>query len=102
MIDFSSLNQVQQAARSMIQSDLRFLYTVTRHIDPSKSNYIPSLLPYLGVVIDGAEDWVKAVNNSCKNKLPIPQFTRMKKSFMSKLELVLSYGSKIMMRYMIY
>lgn len=26
----------------------------------------------------------------------------MKKSFMSKLELVLSYGSKIMMRYMIY
>ena len=61
MIDFSSLNQVQQAARSMIQSDLRFLYTVTRHIDPSKSNYIPSLLPYLGVVIDGAEDWVKAV-----------------------------------------
>lgn len=87
MIDFSSLNQVQQAARSMIQSDLRFLYTVTRHIDPSKSNYIPSLLPYLGVVIDGAEDWVKAVNNSCKNKLPIPQFTRDEEKFYEQIRI---------------
>ena len=81
MIDFSSLNPVQQAAKSMIQSDLRFLYTVIRHINPKKSNYIPSLLPYFGVVVDGAEDWVKAINNSCKCKLPIPHFTRDEEQF---------------------
>lgn len=65
----------------MIQSDLRFLYTVIRHINPKKSNYIPSLLPYFGVVVDGAEDWVKAINNSCKCKLPIPHFTRDEEQF---------------------
>jgi hypothetical protein len=48
---------------------------VIRHIDPNKSNYIPSLLPYLGIIVDGAEDWVKAVNNTSRNKLPIPQFS---------------------------
>lgn len=85
MIDFSSLNQVQQAARSMIQRDLRFLYTVIRNVDPSKSNYIPSLLPYLGVIVDGAEDWVKSVNNSCKNKLPIPQFTMDEEKFYEQI-----------------
>ena len=85
MIDFSSLNQVQQAAKSLIQSDLRFLYTVIRNIDPSKSNYIPSLLPYLGVVIDGAEDWVKAVNESCKTKLAIPHFTMDEEKFYEQI-----------------
>lgn len=74
-MDYSTLNHVQQAARTLIQIDLRFLYTVIRHIDPNKSNYIPSLLPYLGIIVGGAEDWVKAVNNTSRNKLPIPQFS---------------------------
>lgn len=85
LIDFSSLNQVQQAAKYMIQRDLRFLYTVIRNINPGKSNYIPSLLPYLGVVVDGAEDWVKAVNNSCKDKLPIPRFSMDEEEFYEQI-----------------
>ena len=85
MINFISLNQVQRSACSLIQSDLRFLYTVVRNIDPSKSNYIPSLLPFLGVVIDGAEDWVKAVNNSNKIKLQIPRFSNEEELFYEQI-----------------
>lgn len=85
MVDFSKLNHVQQAARTLIQSDLRFLYTVLRYIDPNKSNYIPSLLPYLGIIVDGAEDWVKAVNNTSRNKLSIPQFSADEEKFYEQI-----------------
>ena len=85
MVDFSKLNHVQQAARTLIQSDLRFLYTVLRYIDPNKSNYIPSLLPYLGIIVDGAEDWVKAVNNTNRNKLSIPQFSADEEKFYEQI-----------------
>ena len=58
MIDVDSLklNPVQKAAFSLIQQDLRYIYTVIKYINPQESNYIPSMLPYLGIVIDGAED----------------------------------------------
>lgn len=85
LIDFMFLNQVQQAARSLIQSDLRFLYTVISRINPNESNYIPSLLPYLGIIIDGAEDWVKAVNNTRKSKLQIPQFSKEEEMFYEQI-----------------
>ena len=85
MVDFSKLNRVQQAARTLIQNDLRFLYTVLRYIDPNKSNYIPSLLPYLGIIVDGAEDWVKAVNNTSRNKLSIPQFSVDEEKFYEQI-----------------
>lgn len=85
LVDFSKLNHVQQAARTLIQSDLRFLYTVLRYIDPNDSNYIPSLLPYLGIVVDGAEDWVKAVNNTSRNKLSIPQFSADEEKFYEQI-----------------
>lgn len=84
MIDFS-FNRVQKASFSLIQSDLRFLYTVIRHINPNKSNFIPSLLPYLGIVIDGAEEWTKAVNNTCKQKLEIPLFSKEEEIFYEQI-----------------
>lgn len=71
--DFN-LKPVQRAALSLIKSDLRYLYTIINNINPNQSNYIPSLLPYMGVIIDGAEDWIKAVNNSSKVKFEIPLF----------------------------
>lgn len=85
MIDFSSLNKVQKAALALIRNDLRFLYTVIRHINPNKSNYIPSLLPYLGVIVDGAEDWIKAINNSQKKKIQIPRFSKEEEKFYEQI-----------------
>lgn len=40
-----NLKCVQKVALSLIQNDLRFLYTVIKRINPNESNYIPSLLP---------------------------------------------------------
>lgn len=54
-MDSLKLNPVQKAAFSLIQQDFRYIYTVIKNINPKASNYIPSMLPYLGVVIDGAE-----------------------------------------------
>lgn len=79
------LKPVQKAALSLIQSDLRFLYTVIERINPNESNYIPSLLPYMGIVIDGAEEWVKAINNSSKVKLEIPLFSESEQVFYEKM-----------------
>lgn len=72
------LNKTQKNAYELIQSDARFVYSLTvisqnaRHID---SNYILMSLPYVGVFADGAEQWCK------KAKLEKPQFNEAEKSF---------------------
>lgn len=68
------LNSIQKAAFSLIQQDFRYIYTVIKYINPEESNYIPSMLPYLGVIVDGAEDWLKAIRSSNKNKVYMPLF----------------------------
>lgn len=80
-----NLKSVQKAALSLIQIDLRFLYTVIKRINPNESNYIPSLLPYMGVIIDGAGEWVKAVNNSSKVKLEIPVFSKTEQNYYEEM-----------------
>lgn len=80
-----NLKPIQKAALSLIQNDLRFLYTVIKRTNPNESNYIPSLLPYMGVIIDGAEDWIKAVNNSSKTKLEIPIFSKSEQTYYEEM-----------------
>ena len=79
------LNSVQKAAYLLIKQDLRYIYTVMQKINPNESNYIPSMLPYLGVVIDGAEDWLKAVRNSSKCKLFVPLFNEAETIFYEEI-----------------
>ena len=81
----NNFTAVQSAALSLIQSDLRFLYTVIKNINPKKSNYIPSLLPYMGVIVDGTEDWIKSFNNSNKNKLNAPMFNQSEQLYYEKM-----------------
>ena len=84
-MDGLKLNPVQKAAFSLIKQDLQYIYTVIKHIKPNESNYIPSMLPYLGIIIDGAEDWVKAINNSSKCKLQIPLFNKLETIFYEQI-----------------
>lgn len=78
-------NPVQQAALSLMQSDLRFLYTVFKKVKTDESNFIPSLFPYIGVIIDGIEDWIKSFNNSTKNKLVVPTFDTSAQKYYEKM-----------------
>lgn len=84
-MDGLNLNPVQKAAFSLIQQDLRYIYTVIKYINPDESNYIPSMMPYFGVIIDGAEDWVKAINNSNKCKLQMPLFKETEQVFYEQI-----------------
>ena len=70
-----NLNSVQKAALSLMQNDLRYLYTVIKFFRIGKSNYIASLMPYIGVIIDGIEDWINAFNNTNKVKMDMEDYT---------------------------
>ena len=49
----------QMAAKELIRSDLRYLYTILQNRESIKSNYIVSMIPYQSMIIDGAESWVQ-------------------------------------------
>ena len=79
------LTRQQAASLNLMQNDLRFLYTVVSHYKDIKSNYMVSSMPYIGLVVDGIEDWIKAYNNSHAIKLSIPTFTTQEETFYERM-----------------
>ena len=79
-----SLTQ-QQAASLLMRNDLRFLYTLVCHYQEIESNYTVSSMPYIGLIIDGVEDWIKAYNNSHTVKFNVPTFTVQEQEFYEKM-----------------
>ena len=77
--------QQQVIAISLIQADLRFLFTVIKNSVRFESNYIVSLMPYMGVIIDGTEDWLQAYNRSSKQKLMFPTFDNQEQLFFEEM-----------------
>lgn len=77
--------QQQVIAISLIQADLRFLFTVIKNSVRFESNYIVSLMPYMGVIIDGTEDWLQAYNRSSKQKLMFPTFDDQEQLFFEEM-----------------
>lgn len=75
MSDNLTFSEQQKAAIALIRNDFRFVYTIISNRGQLKSNYIAFSMPLLGTIMDGAEDWVKAYNNSSKTKLKIPTFS---------------------------
>ena len=53
--------KLQAISISLIQTDLRFIFTAVKNSERFKSNYWVSLMPYIGVVVDGAEDYLLSV-----------------------------------------
>lgn len=78
------LNPIQTAAYRLIQYDLQYLYTIFQNKDIIKSNYIPSCLPYIGLIIDGTEDWICAISRSIM-KMDISYFTSEEKFYYETL-----------------
>lgn len=76
------LNKVQTAAYELIQSDARFLYTLTEIDKRAKnisSNYIMMCQPYIGVFANGSEQWCKKLG------LNAPSFNEKEKAYYSAL-----------------
>ncbi len=80
-IDKSNLNPVQQAAIELIQDDMRFLYSLVINRKRIMPTYWIELSPYIGLIVDGAEDWIKSYNNSSKSKIDIPLFNDEQKRY---------------------
>lgn len=78
-------NPVQQKAIDLMRSDLRFIYTMIVNIEQLKSNYTVSSLPYIGLVIDGIEDWINRFNNSSKTKLDLPLFSEEEQKYYEEM-----------------
>ena len=79
------LNTQQKAAIKLMQNDLRFIYTMIVNKDRFKSNYIVSSMPYIGIIIDGVEDWLKAYNNSCNVPIACPSFTKEEENYYEEM-----------------
>lgn len=78
------LNNIQQAAFELIQSDARFLYTLTdiqKNAMNNQGNYIMMSQPYVGLFADGAEQWCRKLG------LDAPMFNEEEKEYYSKLRL---------------
>lgn len=76
------MNKVQIAAYELIQSDARFLYSLTKIQNNARnisSNYVMMCQPYIGIFTDGAEQWSKKIG------LNVPSFNKNEKSYYTAL-----------------
>ena len=77
------MKSVQKAALSLIQDDLAFLYTLVVNSNKIHPTYWVELSPYIGIIVDGAEDWAKAFNNSEKIKFQFLHLVVKKNTIMN-------------------
>ncbi len=79
------LNKVQECAVKLMQNDLKLIYTLLQNKTIITPSYFVTLMPYMGLIVDGIEDWVNAYNNSSKNKLKLPTFTDEEEKYYSEM-----------------
>lgn len=79
------LNPIQKAAWSLMRNDLQFLYTIIKNQNVATASYYVALIPFMGLIIDGVEDWIKAYNNSSKNKLLLPTFNDTERMYYEEM-----------------
>lgn len=75
-ISNAPMNAIQKAAVKLMQNDLRFIFTILLNERIATPSYYIALIPYMGLIVDGIEDWINAYNNSSKHKLDLPTFNQ--------------------------
>jgi hypothetical protein len=76
----NSFNRVQKAAFELVREDSRFLLTLVDIFQNAKNvnnNYISMTIPYIGIFVDGAEQWGRKVG------FQIREFSREEKEYYS-------------------
>ena len=74
-------NKKQLAAIDLMQNDLRMMATLFIHRDDISTNYPCAFLPYMGLIVDGIEDWINRFNNSSSFQLNLPTFSDEEKYY---------------------
>ena len=86
------MNKVQAKAIELIRADLRFLYTIFLNSDIIGNTYYIEFMPYMGIIIDGAEGWIKAYNNSNNTpKLDIPSFNEKERLYYETMPFLIRF-----------
>lgn len=75
------LNKQQTAAYRLIQADMRYLMTVYLNKASLGGNYFVAMMPYFAMLVDGAEDWISAVNRAHPNTIAAPTFSVSQQEF---------------------
>lgn len=75
----------QQIAYSLIKSDLKFIYNAMRCNEYGESNYYVAFVPYIGMTIDGIENWIRTMNNSTNANIKMPVFDDELREFCAQL-----------------
>lgn len=58
------MNNIQIKAIELMKNDLRLIYTIFANTNIVSPSYYLAFMPYMGMIIDGVEDWIKSYNNS--------------------------------------
>lgn len=79
----SKMTPVQSAAYNLLQHDFRYVYTIlTATIEKIlPPDYFIAIIPYIGLITDGAENWVSTMNRLHPGSINIPEFTPQEKKF---------------------
>lgn len=85
MKNMINLNTLQKISIELIRNDLRYIFTAVQNLSQIGGNYFVALFPYIGLITDGAEDWLKAFNNSSKQKISAPLFDQEQQVFFEKM-----------------
>ena len=85
MIDRIMFTKQQRAAVDLIRNDLRLMTTIFANPTAIKANSVCAFLPYMGLIVDGVENWVKRFNNSSKEKLAMPLFDDEEKDLYTQM-----------------
>jgi len=75
------LSPTQKAAFDLLQKDFRYLCTILCADSISPPNYSVAMIPYLGLIVDGAENWISTMNRFNSGILDMPTFKPEEKSF---------------------
>lgn len=86
-----TFNEQQRISWLLMKNDLRYLYTLIENKDMIKTNYFANLTPYIGLIIDGIEDWLNAYEKSNKTKLGLPLFTDCERRFYEGIRQSIKY-----------
>lgn len=57
------------------------------------------MMPYQSLIVDGAEAWIVAMNNSVAGAIDAPRFTPEEKEFYDAARQALNFGSCHMRKY---
>lgn len=79
------LSTIEIASQQLIINDLRYIQTVLENKKYLKSNYIVSMMPFFGLIIDGVEKWIDAIYKTRDINKVIPLFNEEEADFYSIL-----------------